>query len=308
MKDERKMMLFITSLILPFVLSSCIQTKQNAAPVINLTTVPSDICGEDHKILGDRPDLIETSSDNQWFLVNCESKLHDDKYARVFRLDGSASWKISLADFPWVEKDHPLRRLFSSNWSNDGKFVYLQPAVEFDPTNHGVFVTLYSLYRLDLQMGDFNVILSSKEKNLSPFSTEFSPDGKYLVYVDLVNRPNLVNILDLQTNKLRSIELDDKYIDTGAFVWTQDSKKLMFVAAFDGWENLKAGMSLYSLEIDTFSLETIIYDDPRLLFPHHNWVDENTLLLSEFLDGTLWKVNIQSGVLEPETKATPTPR
>ena len=306
LNGERIGMWVTTALILPVMLSACVQTKQSADPNINLTNLPSDICGEDHVILAGRADRIETSPDSQWMLVNCESKLHDDKNARVFRLDGSRSWSIPLSKFDWIKKDHPLRSVSSSNWTSDGKYVYLQPAVEFDPTNHGVFVTSYSLYRLDLQTGEFSVVLSGKETDVSPFSTKFSPDGKYLAYVDLDRNPNIVNLLGLQSMDLQSVKLADKYIDAGAFVWTRDSKQLVFVAAFDGWEDLKTGVSLFSLDINTFSLQTIIYDDTRLLFPYDDWIDNNTLPLGEFMDGTMWTVNIQTGVIEPDTRPTPT--
>ena len=194
-------------------------------------------------------------------------------------------------------------------WFKNERYVYLRPIVCcFDPTNHGVFVEIFSLYRLDLTTGEFLVILSGKDKNLSPFVARVSPDEKYLAYVDLADEPYIVYIDDLQSRERKSIKLDESYIDIGSFTWSIDSKELVFVAGFDGWTDLKAGFSLYKFDLDKSSLETIIYDDQRLLMPCNypdSWVNDETLLLCEFLSGAEWAVNTQSKLLEAKSTSTP---
>jgi len=261
------------------------------------------ICGNGFHLLGDLDNMIEISDNEQWILVNCESYNEESNYVRVFRVDGSKSWKVSLDGFSWnTDENDPLARLISYRWMNDNKSVYLRPVCCYDLSNHGTISDAYGLYLLDLQTGELSTVLSGENNDASPFSVSISPDEKYLVYVDLANTPNILNISNLQTRQERAIMLDEHYKDTGAFVWTSDNGSLIFTAVYDGWEK----SSLYLLELNSFRLRSIIDNDERLLFPTSKWDyqgkwgpwrDENTLFLVEMGQGKDWAVNIQTGVV-----------
>lgn len=306
MKEERRknyrakvrvLVVSIVSLLGLIILVACSSQLQH---------VSSTICGDEYHVSGGLDNMIEYSTDEQWILANCESTTQESKYVRVFRVDGMASWTIKLDIFPWIKQNDPLSGLLSFRWTNDGKYVYLRPAACcFDATNHGVFVTDYGLYLLNLETGELSVLISDENNDLSPFSVSISLDEKYLVYVDLADKPNILNISNLQTREEETIELDGHYSDVGTFVWTLDNSKLIFTAVFDGWSSA----SLYSLEMSSLTLNTVIDTDKRLLFPTSKWgyqgnwsfwKDQNTLFLSEFVNPQGWAVNIETGVLEAD--------
>lgn len=267
----------------------------------NQQSVTSTICGDGYHILGGLDNMIEVSNNEQWILANCESENETSIYTRIFRVDGSVSWKISLDDFPWnTDENDPLARLTNYHWMEDGKRVYLHPICCYDPGNHGVVSNAYGLYLLNLQTGEFSIILSGEINDASPFSVCISPDGKYLVHVDLANTPNILSISNLLTGEERTIKLDERYEDTGSFVWTPDNDSLLFTSVFGGWES----SSLFILEMSNFMLRTIVENDERLLFPTSkwdyqgkwgSWKDKNTLFLVEMGKGKDWAVNIQKG-------------
>lgn len=294
--DRQKIIIIfsVISLLGLMLLDSC-SKQQPVSPTI---------CGDGFQLLGGLDNMIEISNNEEWILVNCESNSKESKYVRVFRVDNSASWSISLDTFPWsMDGIDPLSSLASRLWSSDERSVYLRPGCCYDPTEHGVFVTDYGLYLLNLQTGELSVILSGENNNASPFSISISPDEKYLVYVDLANTPNILSTSKLQTGEEKAISLDEHFKDIGAFVWSPDNNSLVFVAVFDGWES----SSLYVLEMNSFALKTIVENDGRLLFPTSKWdyrgnwgywKDENTLFLTEFSGDKDWVVNIQTGVIE----------
>ena len=297
-KDQGSVLVFlIISLVGLMIFVSCSGQQQS---------VFSTICGEGFHVLGGLDNMIEFSTDEQWILANCEATTGESKYARVFRVDGVTSWAIKFDNFPWVNQDDPLSRLFSFYWTNDGKYVYLRPdSCCSSADGHEVFVTDYSLYLLNLKTGEFSIVISGENNELSPFSVSISPDEKYLVYVDLDDKPNILNISNLETREEKAIKLDGQYSDVGAFVWTLDNSRLIFAAVFDEWKS----SSLYSLEMSSLTLNTIIDNDARLLFPTSkwgyqgkwsSWKDENTLFLSEFVHPKDWAINVQSGTLEQD--------
>lgn len=265
--------------------------------------VLSTICGNGFQLLGGLDGVVETSSNEEWILVNCESISGESKYVRIFRVDGSASWNISLDGFPWnSDENDPLARLISYHWMEDGKSVYLRPVCCYDPGDHGIISDAYGLYLLNLQTGELSIILSGENNDASPFSLSISPDGKYLAYVNLANTANILNISNLLTREERIIKLDEHYEDTGSFVWTPDNSSLIFTSVGDGWES----SSLYILEMDNLTLRSIIENDDRLLFPTSKWdyqgkwgpwKDENTLYLVEKGNGKDWAINILTGVI-----------
>lgn len=265
--------------------------------------VSSTICGDRFHLLGGLDNMIEISNNEQWILVNCESNSEESKIVRIFRVDGSASWKVSLDGFPWnTDENDPLTRLTSYRWMEDGERVYLRPVCCYDPGNHGIITDAYGLYLLNLRTGDLSIVLSGKNNDASPFSVSMSPDGKYFVYVDLANTPNILNVSNLQTMEEKIIEFDEHYEDIGAFVWTPDKSSLLFTAVYDGWES----SSLYLLEMNGFMLKAIVENDERLLFPTSkwdyqgkwgSWKDEHTLFLVEMGKGKDWVINVQTGAI-----------
>ncbi len=268
-------------------------------------TMVSTICGQGFHVLNTGNHGLGYSPNEQWILVDCVSTNSANKYIRAFRVDGKISWTIPLDNFSWIKSDS-VAGLLSYYWSSDEKFVYLQPQTCcFDSTNHGVFVTSYGLFRLNLETGQFSTVIAGKNNDLSPFSVSISPDENYLVYVDLANQSNVVHIINLMTQDKETIELDRKYSDIGSFVWTVDNRKLIFVAVFAGWKS----SSLYSLEMKSLTLVPIIENDSRLLFPTSKWdyqgkwgywKNENTLFLSEFIVPKAWTVNLQTHVIEED--------
>lgn len=307
MKDERRknceskvrfLVISIVSFLVLIILAACSNEQQS---------VSSSICGDGFHVLDGLDNMIEYSTDEEWILANCESMTQETKYVRVFRVDGLTSWIIHFDIFPWVNQDDPSSSLLSYYWTKDGKYVYLRPRTCcFEATNHEVFVTDYSLYLLNLQTGEFSVVISGENNELSPFSVSISPDEKYLVYVDLATEPNILHVSDSQSGETKIVDLDGLlYVDTGAFVWTPDNSQLVFAAVLDGWSS----SSLYSLEISSLTLNKIIDNDERLLFPTSkwgyqftwsSWKDEDTLFLSEFVHPRDWAVNIRTGALEED--------
>lgn len=54
---------------------------------------------------------------------------------------------------------------------------------------------------------------------------------------------------------IKKIELEKIYVLNGGFTWTPDSRKLIFAAGVNGWEDEKAGISLFQISLNTMKLK-----------------------------------------------------
>jgi sugar lactone lactonase YvrE len=161
--------------------------------------------------------------------------------------------------------------------------------------------------RLDLNTGGLLEVLPP-----SSYSDALSPDKKYLIYFDFP--VNQIIILDLQTLSKVQVPTSEEYNYVGFFSWSPDSKKVIFVLAYDeNWwiENNDSGFSLLLLDLDMMEITTLIQNDKRLLRPDFSseagypWIGTNSIILSD-KDRNLYVLELMTNSLSPKTTQTPT--
>jgi len=109
------------------------------------------------------------------------------------------------------------------------------------------------------------------------------------------------------------LSLKGNYKNVGIFSWSPREEFLVFVASVGDWyEGGAGGFSVFSYDIKTRQLKTLIDEDPRFLFPagsdrvQNAWLDEETVVLAQnFDDRKYWKLNVRTGELVPYVLPTP---
>lgn len=81
-----------------------------------------------------------------------------------------------------------------------------------------------ALYKVDLENGEFSILLPPQSTS---YAFSISPDGKYLGYV-YHGKPEAIYIRDLASGEENQIVLTEIYERVGSFVWTPDSKEILF--------------------------------------------------------------------------------
>jgi hypothetical protein len=265
----------------------------NWAPIYATLDKRTVKCDDGYQL--ELPEEVDKMSNEAWSIFTCSPVPKDHKtiwtpgvidysrrYTKLIKTDLSQSWIISHRDFSWSNR--PNAYLSVRWWTHDGNYVYLVPAVS--PSSSGFYAPGYFwdssvLYRLNLISGEFETILPYAEKG---YSFALSPNGQYLVYANPEEK-KIVRIRDMISGDETYIELEENYVLTGAFVWKPDSTKLIFASAMNGWDKKNAGISIFKLSMKNMYVQTLLYNDRRLLIPFpqvkdknlYYWTNENLL-------------------------------
>lgn len=249
------------------------QTPSLLIPTEKGNITPSSVSCPEFYILEKLPVGAPIKSNEEWILYTCS--LAKTRYNNfVLSKDNSKVWEIYYNNPAWADKNSI--QLSAYRWTQDGTYLYLVPTLNccgsgFDAP--GYFWDNYSLYRLNLQSGYFENIIPPSDKG---YSFSISPNDEYLVYSE--NESKTIHIIDLRTRIEQILSLDEDYVLTGAFAWKPDSTKLYFSSAINGWESEDEGISIFMLSINNMNIQTILFNDNRLLIP-----------LAKQEDGSLWE-------------------
>ena len=202
----------------------------------------------------------------------------DKKWATFFTSKGSGGlsivgtennqqWNVTYQDITGnnfacecsVEIEH---------WSHDGNYLYVSPRTPGGGGPFWYWRDYIQLIRINLNNGTW-----VDTKMGSAFS--FSPNDRYIAY----RRAQDVVIHEFQTGKEQIFRLPAEYVVFGRFLWSQDSKQIIFISSpVDEAVEKPKGFSLFLLNVDDMSVRTILEKDERYLFPVE-WQTPNLILL-----------------------------
>lgn len=253
----------------------------------------------------------DLSPNKEWLLVTCGSdKSTGNKITKVFRLDGSLSWDISFYEVFGASAGWHNGTMEVVHWTKDGKYLYIRPSLCCIDSPGYVFFNFFknsiSLYRLDLSNGRLTTTLRPTFNNLfSWYATSFSSTGKYLAYVHADN-VRKIYIQNIQTGELKEISLEENYIASGHFAWSDDDKNLVFVAAKQDWKpwvdtQPQDSVSYFMFEIETGILQHL-FDQHDIYVP--NWVADDKISFDQLLGDKTFLFDLQNNSL---LFLTPTP-
>jgi hypothetical protein len=255
-----------------------------------------------------------------WRIVHCHASDFSKRYAEVIQADPRKVWTIALDNKDlFLLRDKFDISLRVERRSKDGQYLYLFPSYQLKNgfidgwSPDMIFEYTTGFYRLNLETGDFEAILNPNSISGLEFSYTLSPDERYLAFANELDK-NAFYIRDMRTGLDKRFELNSKIENVGDFVWTPDSKRVVFAAALNGWYDKKAGTSLYIFDTQTSSINVLLYNDREQRVPSLEWdiksywLRENILYLISAQDGyTDWSLDIRSGFIAPVPTQTPWP-
>jgi hypothetical protein len=279
-----------TTTIAPTLIPSPIITPDRVYATVDASI---DACGGEHTL--NRHKDLQLSPDEQWVVSVCVDQGH---YTRVARSDGAAKWKLPF----FVDENSygPGWYFQPYHWSKDGRYLYLTLGSLFAIDGPGLaFVEGFGLYRLELVSGD---LVTWFPADISGYSFSISLDEHWFIFVDPDNR-QVVRIRDMLSGNEASLVFKEKYQTIGDFVWSQDSLKVIIVAAIRDWNSSDAGFSLFSYDIETKQLTTLVDNDAHQLLPEVNedgdnvWLSDEVLQLASWDDNSICELNIRTAEL-----------
>jgi hypothetical protein len=256
-----------------------------------------------------------------WVVIECHSSNGSERIQKFIYKRGLKIWTITLSDVSLFQaKDKYNTSLDIELLTKGNKDVYLSPSYHLKDGTAESWNPLMALqyktglYRLNLEKGNFDALLDPNTTPGDEFAYAISPDETWLAFAK-ASEKNIFYVRDLRKGTDKKIELKSDIENIGAFVWTPDSKKVIFVAAPTGWRENKAGTFIYAYDPITSQTTVIVYSDSqqRMPFPDSSttgksyWLQKNFLNLISAQNGLdQWKLDIRNGYIG--AAATPTPK
>jgi hypothetical protein len=277
------------------------------------------------------PESVPSMPNDLWTIFTCSPQRprvkpgetpvtvdYRTRYTKVISVDRTREWTIPHTQFYWTNRPGAL--LTTYRWSVDGKYLYL--LWHYYPGPDGGDATIYfsitedvALFRLHLDTGIFESVLPYAEQS---YAFSLSPDNRYLAYRN-PDEQTAIRIREIDTNREIRKDLYGDYVLTGAFVWRADSQAVFFASAMKGWEEGKAGTSIFSIAVRDMTMRMLLYNDKRILIPFpcrdnrtlYSWSGDNYLCitsLDENSDAALqnFLLNVRTGEVVPAPTRTPT--
>lgn len=269
-------------------------------------------------------DVIQFSNDT-WTLFTCSplpnrqdilTGTYPDfgtRYTQIIKTDLSQTWTIQHNSFDYSTINRPDAYLSPFRWTGDGKYLYLFPRSYPGPSGFPQSVFLYthihSLYRINLETGEFKLFLKRDQFH----ALAFSPNEQFLVYSEYHN-PDIIHIINMETENNLQIKLNENIIGAGAFVWAPDSTKVVFFTGYgkesEMWQDDLSGTAIFVLNPQNMNVRKVLAKDSRIFAPtwcsDNNygdvWLNENTICIysrNHELDiwGKSFTFNIRTGAI-----------
>jgi hypothetical protein len=175
--------------------------------------------------------IYEECSQGRYFTVLGNWALCDPLEDPITIINASNEIRqFSYKDYYGEKIANPCTRLHSI--TGDGKYLYFSLDDGCILTEPG-FISSISLLRMDLADGKVSETLPAsynfESSTGNTYSLSLSPTGRRLAYIHDGESPLSLNILDLQTGRNSSYQVDGNYLDGGSFTWSQDGTKLAFM-------------------------------------------------------------------------------
>jgi hypothetical protein len=203
------------------------------------------------------------SPDGNWLAKPCR-----DDHNRVLKIvsrDGQL-WVLQFQDYlskKDIENGIPLGNLLPQQWSDDGKFLYFAPFINYSGGGSCFYaINGQGLYRIKVDDGTVSAILPSSSTVMG-YLFSISPTGRRVAYLG----SGVSTILDLKTGQ-ETIFSNNKAVG-GDFTWSQDGLKLAYATCQFKYEQgdyyvSKSSILIYSVQEN--STRTILESGENALY------------------------------------------
>lgn len=206
----------------------------------------------------------------------------------IVNVSTKVQWDIYFNDITGFSG--PDLYVYIAHWSKDGRYLYVTPS----QVGEGGFADFWrdweKLIRINLDNGTW-----VDTKMGSAFS--FSPNERFIAY----RLGQELAVFEFQSGELRSFSVPVEYKSFGSFVWSPDSKKIMFIGSINDLneEDPPNGFTLFLLNVEDMTAKTVLEKDKRYLYPVE-WRTNNIVLLESFFDENFlitrekYKINLET--------------
>jgi WD40 repeat protein len=218
---------------------------------------------------------VDVSPDGQWIYFS------DGDLLEILDINGKRVGKYSFQEISG-RSDVVEGGLGGIHWSNDGQYLYL--STSFGDGGPGpYFGYKYSLARVNLQNGTW------KDTGISGVLS-FSPNDKYIVYSTNTSE---IRIRNLQSGEENVYVTPEYYQYFGEFVWSPDSKKVIYVATPEGFDHINNQFALFMTDLES-NKTVLLYEDRMPFYYPAVWVENDKVSLKRDQRAGTWTLDLST--------------
>lgn len=279
-----------------------LMTLFTATPTLSLARATQESLRADFSSICQNPHLYNMvlSPNGKWVVVECYD--NQGPYIKIVRIDRQIEWEFYYLDIYGSKQESIDGHFDVSHWTQDGNYVYITTFPQMDGGDGGyAFFEAAALYRLDLNSGELTETLPGGNAGRKYYSLGFSPNDRRLAYFNLSSQFVSLVIHDFQTGDDQFVSLDSKYNTGGEFIWADNSKLLVFCAAyFDINVHSYSTSTIFLWDNEQKTLQKLVDNFEEVLVPI-KWSGEAKITLKErfSMDETEYDFDLGTQTLTP---------
>lgn len=198
----------------------------------------------------------------------------------LFKINGQQVGEYSFYDYFDYSQDLGDGNTSITHWSKDGNYVYIS-TFSGDSGYEPYFGYKSSLVRMNLENGTW------KDTGISGVIS-FSPNDRYVAYS---TNHSEIRVRDLLNGKEKIYFSADEYLYFGHFVWSSESKKVVFVASPEDWDMPNGKFALYTIDLESNVISNL-YETPFPFYYPINWSEPNKVTLNNYREFGEWALDL----------------
>jgi WD40 repeat protein len=218
---------------------------------------------------------VDVSPDGQWVYFS------DGNLLEILHINGNRVGKYSFQEISG-RSDVVEGGLGGIHWSNDGQYLYL--STSFGDGGPGPYFGYeYSVARVNLQNGTW------KDTGVSGVLS-FSPNDKFIVYSTNVSE---IRVRDLQSGEEKIYVTPEYYQYFGMFVWSANSKHVIFVAVPEDFDDPSKKFALFMIDLESDRIVQL-YEDRMPFYYPVAWVENDKVSLNKDQRAGTWTLDLST--------------
>jgi len=302
-----------TSTIAPISITSATNTVTAFFPISTLTSIPTETPFPTIQATETIPvatlnavatlDTIKTDLKNRFpelqdYPVSCSSfacydiqtspnkelvYITNNNTINLFRNDGIKIGSYSFYDLYGYRINYRSGYVFPLHWAEDGRVLYVTANTGGDGGPEPYLNYESTLVRIHLETGTWDDLGISG-------SFEISPDEQFVIYS---NKENEIRIRDISSGQEIIYPHLDDYFYFGKYVWSPDSKKIIFIGTSESWETDESKFALILVAIENQTISLVSETGFPFYFPIY-WASSNKITLNKFNEWGEWTLDLST--------------
>ena len=220
---------------------------------------------------------VDVSSDGQWiYFTNFNT-------VDVFKTNGQKVGQYSFYDIYGYSIDYAEGYVEGVHWSIDGRYLYISANSGGDGGPEASFNYRSAMIRINLENGIW------EDVNVSG-SFKISPNDRFIVFS---SDKSQIHIRNFSSEQEEIYLVPDDFHYFGKYVWSPDSKKVIFVGTSESWETQDSKFALFMIDLESDKI-ILLYEGLNPFYYPVEWAEDDKVSLNKYQKDGTWILDLST--------------